>query len=117
MDEWSKKKRPKRFKPGDRVKLSKEYLEAHPGDHWHQESVEFYGKDDVFVVEDSYITPGGTIDDGEDGRWWGGECVFIHKVINGKKHWVRWHITGSPFWSTERPNFGETMGAWCLTKV
>lgn len=117
MNAWSKKKRQKMFKPGDRVKLSKQYKEEYPGNAWHQESLEFYGENDVFVVDYSFIEPGGTIDDGEEGRWWGGECVAVYKIIDGKKNWVGHNRCGDEMWTTTRPNFCETMGAWCLTKV
>jgi hypothetical protein len=115
--EWTKRKPKTRFKPGDRVKLSKEYINEYPGNFWHQESIEFYGKDDVLIVEDSFITPGGEIDDGDEGRWWGQETVFVYKIIDGKKHWIGRNRCDDEMWTTTKPGFGESMGAWCLTKV
>lgn len=114
---WSKRKPKRKFKPGDRVKLSKEFIDAYPGDYQHQKSLEFYG-DGTFIVYLSMIEPGGEIDDGDEGRWWGGEMVIIYKIINGKKHFKTWAINGDRFWKeTETPHQFNTMGGWCLTKV
>jgi hypothetical protein len=115
-DGWSKRKPKKKFKPGDRVKISKEYINAYPNDHSHKESVEFYGSG-TFIVEFSMIEPGGEIDSGDEGRWWGSEWVKIYKVVNGKKYYETWHRNGDRSWTEWDSGQFNTVGGWMLTKV